>query len=688
MCNGFAYLSTTLRGMRWWLSLVAVVATASLTEAVLKRIDKNDGSVQTTLLSDSTNDGYIASVSVKGSGTRIYAIDLIDSGLSTPPIEPRVRSVVGQRVVSKEILVGPRGCDNPNDPLSAIEHSNCATTTVERRVSRENLHRLWYLPSKGRNVDECFSRGGDEFSCVGPPIVLNDHVDAFAPRTVTEKDLLVARGVVVEAASGWLGAIPSVVRVDMILPHLYVSTDATYLGDSFTAQYRTFHYDAYSKLITDVWMAFERADGYLQSHRVLLRRLDPNAATRSFRIQIALAQGTGQDENFFIVALESVDIFTPSNNLERWADLVPFATPIVFRDVSNNGTHNVTFTIVSAPNPPELRDPEVVSDRTFMKGKIFHPEMYETCSCNYAVGEYDTNGELKFAYTPEGALRGGYARYVTPNFPHLPIYVPPDVRYQAYQDDCDKAYPRAASFLGFEGTATYQRMVASEHRCFAPMLINQKITDAIVVEERELQCTKRGMSCATRTCDVCARRITDAPCKADYLPFDQRCWYKPDPTKDLDKRVVIGESNAACAAIDPELGGLLTATVAPDVYLKAWLQSDFVHWKKRGTGFPFRLPTTASRETAGASLVLPPTPPSCRLPRSTTFSSTFPARAKPRASWTAPSCSKSTTLPLRRPLCCRRVEASSWESASPTPLPISRAASVRGGETPTQTRSR
>ncbi len=565
-------------------------------DAVLKMLVKNDGSVQTIRLSESSLDGTPAVRSIKGGGTRIYIIDQLTSSIATPPILPRVRSVVGRRVVSNEILVGPRGCDYATNPELAVEHSNCVKNTVEQRVNRERLNELWYLPSKGRNVDECFSRGGDEHSCVGPPLILLDNVDPFVPRTYSERDLLMARGVAVQTASGWLGAIPSLVHVDMILPNLFIGTVCDVNGDTFEAQYRTFHYDAYSRMITDAWIVFEPDGIYQRARRLILRRW-PDAESRSFRAELATVTGSGLNEGYFVVTHTSVAVFTPASNLERWADMLPIGTAIIMTAVATNYTCNITLSIVSAPNPPQLREPEVVTDRTYMKSKIVNPHLLERVSCNYAVGGYTSDLQLKYAYTPEGALRGGYARYVTADSPHLPIFVPPDSRYDAYADDCDKVYPLASSFLGFglDGTGTgddrslYQRMVPSEHRCFAPLLVAQLINDAIVVEERENQCTMLGLSCATLTCDVCAGRLTTALCKKDFLPFAGRCYYKFDPTKELGSRVILGESNAACAAVDPELGAQVTAAAAPDIYLKAWLQKHFVHWKKRGVGYPYRL---------------------------------------------------------------------------------------------------
>jgi hypothetical protein len=45
-------------------------------------------------------------------------------------VEPQVQNVIAKTVSFRNIVVGPRGCDNGN-PLLAVESSNCALSDDE-----------------------------------------------------------------------------------------------------------------------------------------------------------------------------------------------------------------------------------------------------------------------------------------------------------------------------------------------------------------------------------------------------------------------------------------------------------------------------------------------------------------------------------------------------------------------------
>ena len=123
--------------------------------------------------------------------------------------------------------------------------------------------------------------------------VLRDSVDSYLPSPpLTELELLMSRGVFVDACAGYNCAIPSIVRVDMIMPKLRVATNCSDEGlKSFDGFYDVFSADAHHNF-SDVWLVFQR-EVNLQAFRLLLQRTAPDAF--SFRIQLASATGTGSE---------------------------------------------------------------------------------------------------------------------------------------------------------------------------------------------------------------------------------------------------------------------------------------------------------------------------------------------------------------------------------------------------------
>lgn len=543
-----------------------------------------DGTTTTHALYDSEQVGPFMHVrtTTTPTSTDIFLVQVRQNSTTLPRAVPKTNAVVGRVVETREIIVGPSGCDNANPDL-AVEHSACVRNQIEATSNRELMRSLWFLPYRGRNNDECISKGGDMYSCLGPPLVLRDNADPFSFELVSDLDLLTARGVSVESCSGLYCAIPTVTRVDMVMPRLLIDTTCTAPAvdpaRTFSAPYVAFHYDAYSQMVTDVWIAFQRDDGVLPQMRLLLKRTAPDAD--DFRLVLASAVS-----DTFASWFTSDRVFNDSS--QSWARRLPLGEALQMNNASA-GPGACTMTLTLQSRPRELRDPELVTDLNYAKSRR-DPVFYQDMSCNYHLGTLDENLQLKYPYCPEGSTCGGDAQYVTPEFPFLPLRVTPNPRYQVYSDNCDHVYPfdtfNGFGFTGNDGPL-YDRMVPQRHRCYMPLLLPQPILDSAVVDERERQCFMLGGECSGRSCDVCARRMTYAPCKTGWTDFDAFCYYGADEATDARLSVVGAEAVAACASLDG-------AEPAPalNAYADAWM-TRFVLWR-RSPGVVYRLPIATS----------------------------------------------------------------------------------------------
>ncbi|MHA1683620.1 MAG: hypothetical protein ACTSUE_21960, partial [Promethearchaeota archaeon] len=164
------------------------------------------------------------------------------------------------------------------------------------------LRKLWFYPPWS---DECIvgideAGGGDEYTCLGPVYVVRDGENHFViDVTLDQRDLLAARDITIRARGGYLNMVPASVSVDMEMPKIHIETDCLYTSENavtYTGDYITYHYDAYTNMITNVWMSFRREDTLTQ-HRLLLERKDTTGD--NFRLVLATQTGTGTLEEYF-----------------------------------------------------------------------------------------------------------------------------------------------------------------------------------------------------------------------------------------------------------------------------------------------------------------------------------------------------------------------------------------------------
>ncbi len=349
------------------------------------------------------------------------------------------------------------------------------------------------------------------------------------------------RGIVV-IRTGFLtqcGA-PAVVHVDVDLPFIRV-TDA----DEFTGDYVPLNYDSY------VWP--DNVSNIFFSENTSNRIVFFDNDT------VLFAKALGGDEN----------------------------TLLVFENETS-----FNWTVIDPPEMWTLKDPERINDLSYMQNK-WNPYFYTTSVCDFRIGTLDENLQLKYPYCIEGSPCGGHVIYGTGEFPIVPIFVDRNPAYDVYKDDCVEFYPRNASFAGFGTTgsdgAIYNRMVADQFLCYAPLLLPDIVLENDSPKERSRQCFLLGGELATRTGDVCTRPIAWARCKVGFIYFGGYCYYKFDLDRESYAKVVSFEAIQTCAAIDSDLKQLVEPLSSAEYELKMWLRLHYIFWKRQ-SNITFRVP--------------------------------------------------------------------------------------------------
>lgn len=173
--------------------------------------------------------------------------------------------------------------------------------------------------------------------------------------------------------------------------------------------------------------------------------------------------------------------------------------------------------------------------------------------CNYHQGGYDAIGNLIFPYTVDGVSGGGFMDFTFGDLVKIPIEVPADPQYEAFQQDCTTFYPKSTTFQGFgisgNDGATYERMQQDQERCYAPFYRPEAIVPpggSEIQNERFRQCFMLGGMTSGLSRDVCWKGIGWAWCKAGLLYFGGYCYLKPNPILNADTKVVLDESTFAC----------------------------------------------------------------------------------------------------------------------------------------------
>jgi len=520
-------------------------------------------------------------------GSVLYVVELFEDRSLAVAVAPQVSYVVGRLVTTFFVPTGPLGCNDQTDFSAATITANCATGTAQALAHEALVRKLWYVPSRGALSDACVLGGGDAKTCLGPPLVIRENVDVWsgAPPVYTSLDLLVSEGVAVESAFGYMGAIPSIAFVDMVMPRLLVTAPQCFAVPisttiSFSGPYAQFAFDTVSGSLPSVWRTFERADGVLIQMRVVLRRTSP--ASNAFQIMLADGLGGTQDAGFYRYYFAS-PVYGSVNgtSTQSWASLIPFGVTINMTGVDGNLTTRSNCTLVLGVEPlldPPQLNPFFAPTSTNYLDQPQYPLFYATQACGFTPCGLDGNNQLTVPFCADGGNKGGWAEFITttPSGLRYPIYVPADASYDDYTEDfCNTFYPLWSTFRGFgQGGGDgppYDRYVPATERCNAPFYDPATILLNNYPQERQRQCAMMGMVASGLTQDLCVSLITDVQCKRGWVFFGYFCYYVFDPVNDAQFATTVAGAQASCGNI-PNAPPGVQVLVDPDHDIRVWLQ--------------------------------------------------------------------------------------------------------------------
>ncbi len=402
------------------------------------------------------------------------------------------------------------------DESTAVLRASCG------HKSLSGLLDYWHLDPTS---DQCL-RGGAEATCLGPPILAS----TGQPYREGVDWVLLLQGVAVVGGVGPRCSIPTVTMVNIQLPRLQVrNSTCPALGVGF--------YDVDQAAAQVAEFSF-----WLLGTTVVLGPVS-GIAVSSFGVPqwswggFQRATDLGRQVN--------------TTNCTFWADLV------------------------SAPHPLQYVPLAIPVVSNYYKNQVGVRDW----ACGIRVGKrtFEDGRPLVFGM-PEGVVGGGIPRFKTQY--GIPIRVEADPRYEDFDPDCARFYPRAEvfngfGFSGFDGPE-YSRSEPARLTCYAPFPYPELILELRTRDSRAKQCKMLGGLLATRTADVCSMDSWRTYCRRGWLYFDERCWYKFDDTRDAASQVPAGpDSNRVCAALNPNA----IATFAFPIWVSAWLQRFFVYWK-------------------------------------------------------------------------------------------------------------
>ncbi|MHA1682476.1 MAG: hypothetical protein ACTSUE_16180 [Promethearchaeota archaeon] len=537
--------------------------------------------------------------------------------ISTLSGESEANGVICKPAISVEIIVGPNGCDHA-DPEQADENSHCPINAANARNNRALQQKLFYFSPTS---DECVvgidqSGGGDETLCLGPIMIIQDNRNHYLAHYVpTNRDLLRSRGLRLKSYWGQHAEVHATTTFEMEMPYLEVTSNCfDQHGDTFgnsipPAEYEIFRTDSTSDLITNVWIVFRRRFTK-QHHRLLLLRENPTADT--FRICFSSQEGTGGDSDYFVHQYCTTTLFNEfATDFDvNWVDLIlDFAAEsgpgntIPMDEYGGNYQSNECFMgleMIDAPSPPTLVECPVPNDLEYAQN-VDPPDICRTEICGYGIGSYNSLLFLNRPFCGDQQPCGGKVSFTTNDFPRIPIQVDRDPRYDDYVLHCEYAYPLKSTFQGYGSDGTnggfYNRKGPQGHVCRAPFLIPDFVAEIATDAEREQQCHRMGMKVGLRTLDHCFRPMTFTKCKKGYHYFDQYCYYKPDPHRDLPMKTPLSDTaDLICSLVDLELGTRVRALKRAEPYLRVWIAEYLVMIDRKGPGeVKLRVPVEGRR---------------------------------------------------------------------------------------------
>lgn len=475
------------------------------------------------------------------------------------------------RVQSQQRIVwGPIGCSDPTRPELATKSANCISSQSTRDERLAIFYQVWTL-SKTSNL--CFLNGGqgDPRLCTGPVRLAIQGRDSFLPlpETITAQMLLQAQMTFIDTLTDPLAMAPAVVEVNVLQPALAVWTNCSSTYNSTFTPYNKQRYPVY---LTTIWQSFittETLTDNVLPYLVVFRQFEDMA----FRITF--------DESFEEKYTSDYINVTFNGTWESWIDLLQLGTNYTFTNVTH--TCWASFEIQMPPVLWQLIPPYAPTSANYSLNA--QPRnVYQTNVCNYGIGRLGANLNELLAFTPEGSKRGGDPLYIDPDT-GFPLGV--EKESVAYRFDCDEFYPINESFVDYTDITRINRMSVVQELCFSSFLLPSLIATNKNPNERYIQCQKLGGWVYGPATTMCARPITQIDCPVNYYYFDQKCFWKFNPTQDQRFAVPLGDADATCKLVNP----YMSALIQMDIYLQQWILDWFLYIKRDVSTYAmYRLP--------------------------------------------------------------------------------------------------
>lgn len=517
------------------------------------------------------------------------------------------KNIACRRISEQRIIVGPNGCSNSQNPSIAAVSANCLANEVEVNRRRSILLSSWYY---SKNSPECFANGGagDVRLCPGPIRLALDNQDSFIPHPPTfpsSKELLAASMVFLDGLTGPYAMTPTVVEVPMVLPKIYITTLTGSFPDYTDQNYRVWGLDPYVDESQEVWRAF--AGEIRTALRILLTRAGGSAGVNFY---ITLASSVAAGVGYTYVYQSGIQYTTYASGteliLQNWIELFPFDTPVPFYNYTS-GVYvgNLSFSIVTPTNKFELEEIPELTKNDYMLAP--DPQRYyRDRTCNYHNGFLDPLRDLVYPNCLPEDVCGGYATYVYPEFPFLPIGVPPDPTLD-YDLSCENFYPQSEVFPDYSGSPQ-PRIGLVQELCYAPFVAPDLISLLTNANEKFIQCQKLGANVIGASGTACGRAITQLKCKQGWYYFDQKCFYKFDPTTETQFASPIDDGQEKCS----ELNSNALLLVEVDEYLQQWLLNWYLYLERDLNNFAlYRIPQYRSDRCTCYSTLTFTANPSC-----------------------------------------------------------------------------
>lgn len=556
------------------------------THASITQISLSVGSFQVKYLYNSTSYSNSRIVLAKYDLTTklIWFVAVADTSTTT--------NIACRRISQSRIVVGPNGCSNIQNPQLALQSANCIPNQVDVELRRAIFKETWYL---SKTSNECFFKGGngDIRLCMGPLRLAQDNVDSFIPHSQdwpSAKELLSARMAFVDGLVGPYAMSLTIVEVPLIFPSLYLTINSGTFPGYGGQGYINWENDPYLRQITDVWKSFKGA--VVSANRILLKRV-PGLTEVNFYIVLASSVGSGGGYTYeYRSAVQTTTLESGSLLiLQNWVEFLPFDVEIpMYNYTSGVLVGAVTISINSPPSKFLLEDIYPTTPNNYSLN--INPRRYWGDNvCGYRNGFLTATGELRFPNCLAEDKCGGDATYVYPEFPNLPIGLPPDPTLD-YDLSCARFYPFNETFEddginGVDGRATISRMGFVQELCYAPFIAPEIIRLNVNPNEKFLQCQKLGAQVVGASQTACARPITQLLCKLGWYYFDQKCFYKFNPTTETQYASPINDGVQKCAQLNPY--ALLLIEV--DEYLQQWLLNFYLYEDRDLNNFAsYRIP--------------------------------------------------------------------------------------------------